>query len=227
MLFQVLEYTLAPALRAIYQPEVAGYEYVPRTGPVIFAANHLSFADQVFTPLAARRQVLYFAKAEYFNTGGLRGRVTAAAFRGLGQVAVERDDPRAAAATIDEGAHLLSQGRALGIYPEGTRSPDGRLYKFRTGVARLALRTGAPVVPVALIGTRQVNPPGTNRWHRVPVGVHFGVPLDFSNRAEDERSSRILRSVTDEVRVCVQKLSGQNYVDTFASTAKLTPASER
>ncbi|SOD73992.1 1-acyl-sn-glycerol-3-phosphate acyltransferase [Jatrophihabitans sp. GAS493] len=227
MLFQVLEYTLAPALRAIYQPDVVGFEYVPRTGPVIFAANHLSFADQVFTPLAARRQVLYFAKAEYFNTGGLRGRVTAAAFRQMGQVAVERDDPRAAAATIDEGAHLLSEGCALGIYPEGTRSPDGRLYKFRTGVARLALRTGAPVVPVALVGTREANPPGTNRWHRVPVSVRFGAPMDFSNRAEDERSSRMLRAVTDEVRACIQQMSGQNYVDTFASTAKLSPAAEQ
>ena len=135
-------------LRAYFRPQASGQEYVPRTGPAIIAANHLSAADEVFTPITARRQVLYFAKDEYFNLPGVRGRITAWTFRELGQVPVDRDNPRAAALSIEVGVELLAQDKALGIYPEGTRSPDGRLHKFRTGVARLALRSGAPVMPV-------------------------------------------------------------------------------
>jgi len=217
VLYRTLELTLAPVLRLVYRPEITGLAHVPRSGPVIIAANHISFADEIFTPLAARRQVLYFAKAEYFNTPGIRGRAMAAFFRGCGHVPVERADTRSAAGVIDIGVELLSGGGALGIYPEGTRSPDGRLYKFRTGVARLALRSGAPVVPVGLIGTREVQPPGTHRWHRRPVGVHFGPPLYFGDRAAEERSSRVLREVTETVRHAVQGLSGQSYVDAFAA----------
>ena len=216
MLYRTLELTVAPTLRAVYRPVVTGT--VP-DGPVIIAGNHVSFADEIFTPLAARRQVIYFAKAEYFTTPGLRGRAMAAFFAGMGQVPVERRDPRAAAAVIDIGIDVLRQGRALGIYPEGTRSPDGRLHKFRTGVARLALRSGAPVVPVGLVGTREVQPPGTRGWHRAPVAVHFGEPLSFAGRADEERSARVLREVTDTIRVAVQELTGQEYVDAFAGSA--------
>lgn len=212
----MLELTLAPALRAVYRPEITGLEHVPRTGPVIIAANHVSFADEVFTPLAARRQVFYFAKAEYFTAPGIRGRAMASFFHGMGHVPVARADTRSAAAVIDIGVEVLSDGGALGIYPEGTRSPDGRLYKFRTGVARLALRSGAPVVPVGVVGTREVQPPGTRRWHRAPVGVHFGAPMLFGGRAAEERSSPVLREVTETVREAVQSLSGQSYVDSFA-----------
>jgi 1-acyl-sn-glycerol-3-phosphate acyltransferase len=220
VLYRTLELTVAPALRAVYRPSIEGREYVPRDGPVILAGNHVSFADEIFTPLAARRQVFYFAKAEYFTTPGLRGRATAALFRGLGQVPVERADTRSAAAVIDIGVEVLQSGRALGIFPEGTRSRDGRLYKFRTGVARLALRSGAPVVPVGLVGTREVQPPGSHRWHRAPVTVRFGAPLRFGERAEDERSARVLREVTETVRECVQRLSGQEYVDAFAGSSR-------
>ena len=142
MLYRTLELTLVPTLRAIYRPEVVGLDNVPRSGPVILAANHVSFADEIFTPLAARRQVFYFAKAEYFTTPGFKGRMMAAVFTGLGQVPVERADTRSAAGVIDIGVDLLRSGGALGIFPEGTRSPDGQLHKFRTGVARLALRSG-------------------------------------------------------------------------------------
>jgi 1-acyl-sn-glycerol-3-phosphate acyltransferase len=187
---------------------------------VILAANHISFADEFFTPLTARRQVFYFAKAEYFTTPGLRGRAMAAFFRGMGQVPVERADTRAAASVIDIGVDVLRAGSALGIFPEGTRSPDGRLYKFRTGVARLALRSGAPVVPVGLVGTREVQPPGSRRWHRAPVAVRFGAPLHFGDRADQERSSRVLREVTETVRSAIQELSGQEYVNGYASSAK-------
>jgi 1-acyl-sn-glycerol-3-phosphate acyltransferase len=220
VLYRTLELTLAPALRAVYSPTVEGFENVPRQGGVIIAGNHISFADEIFTPLAARRQVFYFAKAEYFTTPGLKGRAMSAFFTGLGQVPVERADTRSAAAVIDIGVDVLREGRALGIYPEGTRSPDGRLYKFRTGVARLALRSGAPVVPVGLMGTREVQPPGSRRWHRRPVTVRFGTPLHFGDRASDERSSKVLREVTETVREAVQQLSGQDYVDAFAGSSR-------
>jgi 1-acyl-sn-glycerol-3-phosphate acyltransferase len=216
VLYRTLELTLAPALRAVYRPTVTGLEHVPRSGPAIIAANHVSFVDEFFTPLAARRQVIYFAKAEYFNAPGLRGKAMAAFFHGCGHVPVARGDTRSAAAVIDIGVEVLAEGRALGIYPEGTRSPDGRLHKFRTGVARVALRSGAPVIPVGLVGTREVQPPGSRRWHRAPVEVHFGPPMLFGDRAHEERSVRVLREVTETVREAVQALSGQEYVDAFA-----------
>jgi 1-acyl-sn-glycerol-3-phosphate acyltransferase len=219
MLYRALELTLAPALRAVYRPVVTGLDNVPGTGPVIVAANHVSFADEFFTPLAARRQIVYFAKAEYFTTPGVRGRAMAAFFNGMGHVPVERGDPRSAAAVIDVGVDVLRQGRALGIYPEGTRSPDGRLHRFRTGVARVALRSGAPVLPVGLVGTREVQAPGERLWHRGRVEVHFGELLHFADRADQERSARVLREVTETVREAVQQLSGQPYVDAFAGSS--------
>jgi 1-acyl-sn-glycerol-3-phosphate acyltransferase len=221
VLYRALELTLAPALRAVYRPVVTGAEHVPHTGPVILAANHESFADEFFIPVGARRQVFYFAKAEYFTSPGLRGKAMAAFFRGMGQVPVERGDLRSAAAVIDVGIGVLDEGKALGIFPEGTRSPDGKLYKFRTGVARLALRSGAPVVPVGLVGTRAVQPPGSRRWHRAPIEIHFGAPLEFGQLAAQERNVRVLREVTDAIRTAIQSLSGQDYVDAFGSAMKV------
>lgn len=220
MLYRAAELTVSPLLRAYFRPVSTGEHHVPRTGSAIIAANHLSAADEVFTPITARRQVVYFAKSEYFDASGLRGRVTAWVFTEFGLVPVDRTNPRAAAATIDVGVDLLAAGKVLGIYPEGTRSRDGRLHKFRTGVARLALRSGAPVVPVGLIGTNRVLPADDQHWRREPVEVHYGSPLDFSGRSEDERSSRALREVTECIREAVQKLSGQEYLDSYASTVK-------
>jgi 1-acyl-sn-glycerol-3-phosphate acyltransferase len=219
VLYRTLALTLAPALRVVYHPVITGEKHVPRTGPVILAANHLSFADEFFTPLAVRRQVHYFAKAEYFNTPGIRGRAMAAFFHGMGQVPVERGDTRSAAAVIDVGVDVLSEGKALGIFPEGPRSPDGRLHKFRTGIARVAMRSGAPVVPIGLIGTREVQQPGSRKWHRAPVAVHLGAPMYFGDRAGEERSARVLREVTDTIREAVQELTGQDYVDAFAGSS--------
>lgn len=221
MLYRTLELTLAPALRTVFRPTITGASHVPPAGPVILAANHQSFADEFFIPLGIRRQVFYFAKAEYFTAPGLRGRAMAAFFHGMGQVPVERGDMRSAAAVIDVGVEVLAEGRALGIFPEGTRSPDGRMYKFRTGVARLALRSGAPVVPVGLAGTRDVQPPDSRRWHREPVAVRFGAPLHFGDLADQERSARVLREVTETIRQAIQQLCGQEYVDAFASSMKL------
>ena len=220
MLYRTLELTVAPMLRIAHRPNVTGLGFVPRTGPVIIAGNHISFADEIFTPLAARRQVFYLAKAEYFTTPGLKGRAMAGFFGGIGQVPVDRNATRAAAASIDLCVRLLAEGKAFGIYPEGTRSPDGRLYRFRTGVARIALRSGAPVVPVGLVGTNRVQPPATRQWRITPVSVHFGAPLDFSGRESQERSSRVLRAVAETIREAVQHLSGQEYVDKYASDAK-------
>lgn len=219
MLYRILELTVAPTVRATYRPEITGVEHVPRTGPVIIAGNHISFADEIFTPLAARRQVLYLAKAEYFNSPGLKGRAMAAFFGGLGLVPVQRNATHAAAAAVQLCVDVLREGNAFGIYPEGTRSPDGRLYRFRTGVARIALRTGAPVVPVGLVGTERVQPPGVRHWRYARVGVHFGAPLHFGERAHEERSARVLREITEQVRHAVQGLSGQEYVDRYASSS--------
>jgi 1-acyl-sn-glycerol-3-phosphate acyltransferase len=220
VLYRATELIAYPLLRAYFRPEVHGLEHVPRTGSVILAANHLSAADEVFTPVAARRQVAYFAKSEYFTQPGLKGRFVARAFREFGHVPVDRADAQAAASTIAIGTRLLGQGSALGIYPEGTRSPDGRLHRFRTGVARLALNSGAPVIPVGLVGTDRVMIEGDRRWHRSHVEVRFGPPLQFSARGEDRRSSSALREVTEIVRVAVQGLSGQEYVDRYASSVK-------
>src|ERR1700759_916318 len=186
MLYRTLQLTVAPALRAFYRPLVTGLHNLPSSGPAIIAANHVSFSDEIFTQLAARRQIGYFAKAEYFTTPGVRGKAMAALFNGMGHVPVARSDTRSAAAVIDLGVEVLAEGRALGIYPEGTRSPDGRLHKFRTGVARVALRSGAPVIPVGLVGTREVQPPGERMGHRAKVAVHFGEPLHFGGRASEE-----------------------------------------
>jgi 1-acyl-sn-glycerol-3-phosphate acyltransferase len=220
VLYEVLKVTAAPALRVVYRPEILGLENVPRTGPVILAGNHVSFADEIFTPLAARRQVHYLAKAEYFTSPGPRGWVMAQFFGGLGLVPVDRDATRAAAASVDVCVDVLRQGAVFGIFPEGTRSPDGRLHKFRTGVARIALRSGAPVVPVGLVGTERVQPRGTKKWRVKPVSIRFGEPLDFSGREQDERSARLLREITEQIRVAVQALSEQEYVDRYGSAAK-------
>jgi 1-acyl-sn-glycerol-3-phosphate acyltransferase len=221
LLYRATELVGYPAVRAYFRPHVTGLEHMPRVGSAIIAANHLSAADEVFTPVAACRQVVYFAKAEYFTRPGIRGRFVASVFREFGHIPVDRADTHAAATTIQTGADLLARGVALGIYPEGTRSPDGRLHKFRTGVARLALRSGSPVIPVGLVGTDQVLIAGDRRWHRASIAVHFGAALDFSGRAEDERSSPVLREVTETVREAVQALSGQVYANHYATPAKL------
>jgi 1-acyl-sn-glycerol-3-phosphate acyltransferase len=209
-----------PLLRATFRPRIEGAEHIPATGPVILAGNHLAFSDSPFITLASPRPVFFIGKDEYVNGRGLKGRVKAAFFRAVGMIPVDRDGAKGGVAALMTGRKLLEEGRIFGIHPEGTRSPDGRLYRGRTGVARLALMTGAPVVPCALIGTERVQPPGKKLPRPARVTIRFGEPLDFSRYEGMERDRYVLRAVTDEVMSEVMRLSGQEYVDMYATKAK-------
>ena len=183
--------------------------------------NHLSFSDSIFQPIAFPRKITFLAKAEYFNAPGIKGKATAAFFSGVGQVPVDRTGGNAGTAAIATGVRLLREGHLLGIYPEGTRSPDGRLYRGKTGVARMALEARVPVIPCAVINTDKVQPVGRTRPNfNVDVGVRIGEPLDFSRYYGMEDDRFVLRSVTDEIMYKIMDLSGQEYVDMYASRAK-------
>jgi 1-acyl-sn-glycerol-3-phosphate acyltransferase len=212
---------VGPLVRLLYRPRVTGLENVPTEGPAIIAPNHLSFSDSIFVPLLAPQQLHYVAKAEYFTGSGLKGRLMAWFFTGVGAVPVDRSGGRASVAAIDTGMRTLREGKLFGIYPEGTRSPDGRLHRGRTGVARLALASGVPVIPVGVIGTDLVQPNGSLRWKLGPrPEVHYGAPLDFSRYAGMEEDRFVLRAVTDEIVAAILALSGQEYVDMYATKAK-------
>lgn len=211
---------LGPALSAGYRPWVKGLENIPDDGPAIIASNHLSFSDHLFLPLKVPRQITFLAKSDYFNGPGLKGWLTAAFFRSAGQIPIERSGGRASEAALKTGLNVLGHGDLLGIYPEGTRSPDGRLYRGKTGVARMALESGVPVIPVAMIGTHKVQPPGKLLPRLGKVGMVIGKPLDFS-RYEGMAGDRfVLRSITDEIMYELMVLSGQEYVDIYAATMK-------
>ena len=215
MLYEVIRRTLAPAARLVYRPTVVGLANVPRGGAVILASNHLSFVDSVVIPLVARRQVAFLAKSEYFRGRGSRQRLVGALLGALGHVPVERGKGRASLVALDVATEVLTAGGAFGIYPEGTRSLDGRLHRGHTGVAQLTLTTGAPVVPVALIGTDLMMPVGARIPRRRPVTVRFGTPLDFTRYDGLADSPAVRRSVTDEIMYAILELSGQEYVDEY------------
>lgn len=221
MLYWLLKRVLlGPALRRLFDLSVEGLEHVPVDGPAILASNHLSFSDSFFLPAATSRRVTFLAKADYFTGRGIKGRLTAAFFRAAGQVPMDRSGGRASDGSLHAGLEVLQRGELLGIYPEGTRSPDGRLYRGRTGVARLALEGKVPVIPVAMVGTGEAQPPGQLVPTITQVTVRFGEPLDFS-RYEGMADDRfVLRSVTDEIMYQLMDLSGQDYVDVYASTHK-------
>ncbi|WP_019634329.1 lysophospholipid acyltransferase family protein [Actinomadura atramentaria] len=202
---------LGPALRVAFRPRVEGRERVPASGPVILAANHLAFCDSFVLPLVMPRQVFFLGKHEYFTRPGAAGRAMAAFFRGVGAIAVDRSGGAAAQAALDAGARVLDAGGVFALHPEGTRSPDGRLYRGHTGVARLALRTGAPIVPVALAGTDRVQPPGRAVPRPGRVGVRIGRPLSPAGYGPDDA-----RELTDAVMRAIHALSGQEYVDAYA-----------
>jgi 1-acyl-sn-glycerol-3-phosphate acyltransferase len=212
---------IGPPLRMLYRPVFTGVENVPAEGPVILAANHLSFCDSIFLPLASPRMAHFMAKDEYFIGKGVKGRLMAAFFTGVGAVPVDRSGGRAAQAAIDTGLGVLREGKVFSLYPEGTRSPDGRLYRGRTGVARLALSSGAVVVPVGLVGTDRVQANGSMRWRLgARPEVRFGAPLDFSRYEGMETDRYVLRAVTDQVITEILKLSEQEYVDMYATKAR-------
>ena len=211
---------LGPLMRLACRPQVYGAEHLPRRGGAILASNHLAVADSFFLPLVVRRRVTFLAKREYFTTPGLQGWFKRQFFSAAGQVPIDRSSASAAQAALDTGVRLLAAGNLLGIYPEGTRSPDGRLYKGKTGVARMALQAGVPVIPVAMVGTDKVSPRGTKMWRPHRVEVRFGAPLDFSRYAGLAGDRFVERSMVDEIMYSLMELSGQEYVDMYASSVK-------
>ncbi len=220
----LLKALLGLLMRVLFRPRVEGAGNIPESGPVILAGNHVTFIDSIFLSLVVKRQVFFIGKDEYVTGRGLKGRLMAWFFTTVGMVPVDRDGAHGGVAALATGQRLLEEGKVFGIYPEGTRSPDGRLYRGRTGVARLALTTGAPVVPCAMIGTDRVQPGGAGRPHLAQVTVRFGRPLDFSRYEGMDRDRYVLRAVTDEVMSEVMRLSGQEYVDVYATKAKAAAA---
>ncbi|MFI1158187.1 lysophospholipid acyltransferase family protein [Streptomyces sioyaensis] len=216
----VLKAILGFVMRVLYRPKVEGMERIPATGPVILAGNHVTFIDSLFLGLVVKRPVYFIGKDEYVTGKGLKGRAMAWFFSSSGMIPVDRDGGHGGVAALMTGRRILEEGSVFGIYPEGTRSPDGRLYRGRTGIARLTLMTGAPVVPFAMIGTDKVQPGGKGRPRIAPVTVRFGAPLDFSRYDGMDRDRYVLRAVTDEVMSEVMELSGQEYVDIYATKAR-------
>jgi 1-acyl-sn-glycerol-3-phosphate acyltransferase len=212
---------IGPLLHGLWRPWAEGLENIPDDRPAILASNHLSFSDSVFVPLVLRRRVVFLAKSEYFTTPGLKGRFSRMFISGVGMLPINRSDHNASRAALDTGLRVLREGKLLGIYPEGTRSPDGRLYRGKTGVARLALESGAVVLPCAMINTDKIQPQGRLVPKLRPrPGVRIGKPLDFS-RYEGLSGDRIVeRSITDEIMYELMELSGQEYTDVYAATMK-------
>jgi 1-acyl-sn-glycerol-3-phosphate acyltransferase len=210
---------IGPAVRLVFRPRAEGRENVPATGAAILASNHLSAADWIFMPLSLKRRVTFLAKAEYFTGTGIKGFAQRAFFSGAGQVPIDRSSASAAENAIQTGLRILREGKLLGIYPEGTRSPDGRLYRGKTGIARMTLETGAPVIPVAMVYSSRKLPFGK----KMPrVEVRFGTPLDFSRYAGLSGDRFVERSITDEILYEIMMLSGQEYVDVYGATVKKT-----
>ena len=211
---------MGPLLSLLGRPKVEGLDYVPRSGPMILASNHLAVADSFYLPLVVSRRITFLAKAEYFTGTGFKGWFHRWFYTAAGQVPIDRTDADSAQSALTTAERILTEGKLLGMYPEGTRSPDGRLYKGKTGLGRLALETGVPVIPVAMIGTDVVNPPGSKMWRFGRVQVKFGKPMDFS-RFEGLAGNRFIeRAVIDEVMYELMRLGGQEYVDLYAADIK-------
>jgi 1-acyl-sn-glycerol-3-phosphate acyltransferase len=221
VLYWLLKYVLlGPWLRLIFRPVVEGREHVPEDGAAILASNHLSFSDSIFMPLMVRRKVTFVAKQEYFTGTGIKGFLTKMFFVGAGTIPVDRSGGRAAQAAIDTGLRILREGRLFGIYPEGTRSPDGRLHRGKTGVARLALESGAPVIPVAMLNADEIQPIGKIIPRIRRARIRFGAPMDFTRYHGMAGDRFIERAVTDEIMYELMTLSGREYVDIYAQKVK-------
>jgi 1-acyl-sn-glycerol-3-phosphate acyltransferase len=228
MFYWVVKAVLAPVLRVLFRPWAEGTEHVPKTGPAILASNHLSFSDHFFAPLPLPRKVIFLAKSEYFTGRGIKGLFSKAFFSGVGQIPVDRSGGEASERALATGLRVLANGQLLGIYPEGTRTPDGRLFRGKTGVARLALEARVPVIPCAMIGGFEFQPPGRIAPRlRVRPGVRFGKPLEFSRYYGMENDKFVLRAVTDEIIYEIMNLSGQEYVDQYAARHKARQQAEK
>jgi 1-acyl-sn-glycerol-3-phosphate acyltransferase len=220
-LYTLGRHTVAPVIRGLWRPWTSGLHHIPTQGPAILASNHLSASDSLFLPVVAPREITFWAKAEYFAGEGLKGRLTAAVMRGIRQIPIERGNGRAALTALEIALAVLKDGGLFGIYPEGTRSPDGRMYRGHTGIARIVLEAGVPVIPVAMIGTDRVQPIGTpmpRLGHT--LGVRVGAPLDYSGHFGATRNPKLLREITDDIMTNIRRLSGQEYVDRYASRDK-------
>ncbi|MFF2410476.1 lysophospholipid acyltransferase family protein [Streptomyces sp. NPDC058092] len=227
MFYYVLKYVIiGPLLRLFFRPRIEGLEHIPEHGAAIVAGNHLSFSDHFLMPAILKRRITFLAKAEYFTGPGVKGRLTAAFFHSIGQIPVDRSGKDAGQAAIREGLGVLSRGELLGIYPEGTRSHDGRLYKGKVGVAVMAIRAQVPVVPCAMVGTFEIQPPGQVVPRIKRVTIRFGEPLDFSRYAGLENQKAAIRAVTDEIMYAILTLSGQEYVDEYAAKVKAAQAEQ-
>ncbi|GAP59960.1 MULTISPECIES: lysophospholipid acyltransferase family protein [Arthrobacter] len=211
---------LGPLLTLLFRPWVKGLDNVPQDGAAILASNHLSFSDSIFMPVMVPRRVSFLAKSEYFTGTGLKGRLTAMFFRLTNQLPMDRSGGAASELSLQAGRDVLADGGLLGIYPEGTRSPDARLYRGKVGVAKLALQTRVPVVPVAMIGTEKVQPIGKRLPNIRRIGIIFGQPLDFSQYYGQEEDHSVQRAVTDQIMYELMRLSGQEYVDEYAAVVK-------
>lgn len=209
-----------PILRTVFRPWVIGAEHLPKTGPVILASNHLSFIDSIFLPLVLDRKVTFLAKSDYYTAKGIKGWAIRNFLKATGMLPIDRSGGQASEASLRTGLGVLAKGEVLGIYPEGTRSPDAKLYRGRTGVARMVLEGGVPVVPVAMVDTELIMPIGKRMPKVRRVGVILGEPLDFSRFDGLEGDRFILRSITDEIIYEIGRLSGQEYEDVYASTVK-------
>jgi 1-acyl-sn-glycerol-3-phosphate acyltransferase len=209
-----------PILKTVFRPWVTGLDNIPKSGGVILASNHLSFIDSVFLPLVIDRRIFFLAKSDYFRGKGLKGWATKAFMNGTGMLPIDRSGGKASEASLNTGLKVLHDGEVLGIYPEGTRSPDGKMYRGRTGVARMILEGDVPVVPVAMIDTEKVMPIGSKIPKVRRIGIVIGEPLDFSRFKGLEGDRFILRSITDEIMYELNRLSGQEYEDVYASSVK-------
>ena len=214
-MYRVLHAVVPPVLRAVWRPTVTGAENVPRAGGVILASNHLSFADSIVIPSVSPRPVHFLAKSDYFTGTGLKGAAQRAWFEGMGMLPVDRDDPQAALGSLEVALEVLGKGEAFGIYPEGTRSRDGRLYRGRTGVAHLALTAGVPVVPVGLRGTAELQPVGSSLPRLAKVTVEFGQPIQVAGRFDGVPAGKARRVITDEVMESIAALSGQEVAGAY------------
>ncbi|MEN9748734.1 MAG: hypothetical protein RLZZ603_1426 [Actinomycetota bacterium] len=218
--FFLKTFVLGPLLRVLFRPWIRGVENVPASGAAILASNHLSFSDSIFLPLMLRRPVTFLAKSEYFTGKGLKGALSRWFFTATGQLPIDRSGGKASEASLNTGLEVLAGDNLLGIYPEGTRSPDGKLYRGRTGIARMVLEAKVPVIPVAMIDTEKVQPIGQKMPKIRRVGIAIGTPLDFSRFEGMEGDRIVLRAVTDEIMYELQKLSGQVYEDVYATSVK-------